>query len=187
MDKGSYTGRRVDFTKFAASFFNPYLFAGFRRSNLGCGASALALLTGVAPEVIAAKNGSAHYSDRFMVRSLRIHGFSVLRLTLCNVSAAQSNLGREHVILLSQLIRKNEGTWGVVFGGAYYHNFDIYTLETLSFLNKPVLSAYLLIHRMWRPNEMEKDKSPAKGIARREKAIPLSALGISGNATDSFS
>jgi hypothetical protein len=150
VDRGFYTGRRVDFALYAVSCFNPYLFSAPFRARLGCGAGALALLTGVAPERIAAKNGGRHYSDEFMLRFLRQHGFSLLRLTLCNVSAGGSKVGKSHVILVSQLILRNEATWGVIYDGNYYHNFCSYYLDSLSLLNKPILSAYLVMHPRWR-------------------------------------
>src|ERR1035437_1205531 len=87
MERGTYTSRRVDFSKLAAAFFDPHLFIDPRRTEFGCGASALALLTGIAPEVIAKKHGPGkHYADRFMIGFLRANGFTVERLTLCRVS-----------------------------------------------------------------------------------------------------
>lgn len=49
-----------------------------------------------------------------------------------------------------QLFRKNEGTWGVIFDEVYYHNFDLYRLQALSFLDKPILSAYVIWPPLWR-------------------------------------
>lgn len=159
MDQGSYTKRRVDFTPFAASFFNPHLYTGSARSRVGCGATALSLLTGHPPEEIAAKRKAAHYSDEFMLRFLAKNGFRTLRLTLCNVSSADHEIGPEYVILLSQLFQKNEGTWGVIFRSNYFHNFALYTLDSLSFVNKPILSAYLVLHPTWR---IDRPKKTAK-------------------------
>lgn len=150
MEVGRYTRHRVDFSKYSVAFFNPYLFAGYRRSLCGCGAGALAALTGVAPEIIAARNGSPHYADRFMRRFLRDRGFAVVPLTMCKLSDSKAALGSQNVILLSQLFRRNEATWGSIFGSIYVHNFDVYTLEALSFLNKPVLTAYVVSHPKWR-------------------------------------
>ena len=116
---------------------------------MGCGACALALLTGVPPEVIARKNNSSHYSDEFMLRFLRKREFSVLPLTWCNVSTNKSPIDNFHVLLLSQLFARNEATWLVLHNELCYHGFDVYTATTLSFLNKPVLSAYLLVHPKW--------------------------------------
>ena len=156
----------MDFSPFAASFFAPHLFCGSFRAALGCGAAALALITGVAPEIIATENGDAHYSDRFVVRFLRTRNFRALRLTPDLVTRSKSPIGSDHVLLISQLFRHGEGTWGVVFQDFYYHNFGAYTLSALSFLNKPILSAYLVIHPKWRiGNAADKPttKLPAKG------------------------
>jgi hypothetical protein len=149
VNKGSYTGRCVDFSKYAASCFNPYLYTGYVRTLVGCGASALALLTGVPPEDIAAHKRGAHYSDAFMVRFLRRHGFHLLQLTQCNVSASRFRIGADHVLLVSQLYQRNIGTWIVMHGDQCYHNFDVYALDRFSFINKPLLSAYLVGHRRW--------------------------------------
>ena len=71
----------MDLGSYAASFFAPHLFCGDARARLGCGATALSLISGVAPEIVASQNGNAHYSDRFMTRFLRARGFSTCRLT----------------------------------------------------------------------------------------------------------
>jgi len=136
------------------------------RSGLGCGASALALITGVAPEIIASQNGGAHYSDFFMTRFLRVRSFRTLRLTPRMISCAKNKIGPDHVLLVSQLFRRDEGTWGVVFQDFYYHNFEGYVLSSLAFLNKPILSAYVVFHPKWRINYKTtkmKTKTRAKG------------------------
>lgn len=142
MEKGSYRGPRVDYSHYAVSCFVPHLFS--LRSGTGCGPSALGLLTGVAPDQIKRRHNQAHYSDRFMTTFLGQHGFEVLKLNQCIVSRNDSFIGASHVILISQLFSRNEGTWGVIFGGAYFHNFRVYVLDELSMLNKPILSAYLV-------------------------------------------
>jgi hypothetical protein len=53
-------------------------------------------------------------------------------------------------VLISQLFRRYEATWGVIHGNAFYHNFQIFELSALAFLNKPILSAYLVVHPRWR-------------------------------------
>jgi hypothetical protein len=186
VEKGSYKGRRVDFSKFAASCFNPYLFAGSARSGLGCGASALALLTGTAPEAIIAKKRGKHYSDDFMVRYLRGRGFRVLLLTLCNLSSVSANIGSAHVLLISQLFRQNEGTWGVIFNGLYYHNFESYLLGTLCFINKPILSAYLVAHPKWQMNPPVSLK-PAPRPKIRSGGLTLANLATAARGVQSHS
>lgn len=145
-----YRGRRADFKPFAASFFAPHLFRGESRRLIGCGAGALALITGVPPEQIAARHRGRHYSDRFMTAFLKRQRFRLLRLTPLRIATAQHNVGAEHVILISQLFRDYEATWGVIFDDLYYHNFTAYDLSALSMLKKPILSAYLVIHPSWR-------------------------------------
>ncbi len=159
--KGRYTRHRVDFTRYSVAFFTPHLFAAPGRSGAGCGATALSLLTGVPPQIIRAINGQAHYPDHFMRTFLKKRGFLVVPLTICNISSAKTRLGDRHVVLISQLFTRNEATWGVIFNSMYYHNFEIYALEALSFLNKPILTAYVVSHVKWRlriwPSPEEQD------------------------------
>ena len=162
METGSYKGRRVDLSRHTTTRFNPYLFAGPFRAQLGCGACALALITGTPPETIASGRRSRHYSDGFMLAYLRQRGFRAIRLTLCNISTATASVGSAHVLLLSQLFRKNEGTWVVLHAGTCYHNFTQYSLEPLSFLNKPILSAYVLQHPGWQIDSSGNEVAPLK-------------------------
>ncbi len=177
MKAGSYKARRVHFADYAAAFFNPFLFSADWRARQGCGASALALLTGVLPERIARENGDPHYSDRFMLRFLRNRGFMATELTLCRISASTSSIGRNHVVLLSQLFRPCEATWGVIFNATtYFHNFEWYDVGALSLLNKPVMSAYLVVHPTWRAR---RTLTKAKHDVRSAKsAVRFAKLGI---------
>lgn len=159
MDIGSYHGRRVNFNLYAAACFNPHLFAQPAEAMYGCGTSALALLTGIAPSMIAKKRRRLYWSDACMLRFLRRHGIQTLRLTQCNLTRQPLNgVGNRHILLISQLFARNEATWIVLFNGIAYHNFDIYHQETLSFLNKPILSAYVLTKPEWQrqPNPIPK-------------------------------
>lgn len=139
----------MDFSRYATACFNPFLFSSRENASGGCGASALGLLTGIRPANFTPKNGVKHYSDSYMLFCLRHHGFRVFRLTQCNLSHATSGVSDRHVLLLSQLFRKKEATWIVLFNSICYHNFDAYSLEALSFINKPLLSAYVLYHPKW--------------------------------------
>lgn len=169
MDKGTYTGRRVDFARYATSCFTPFLFYDREHALSGCGASALGLLTGLPPANFAAKD--THYSDGFMLRCLRRHGFLVLRLTQCNLTQTTAGVNSGHVLLLSQLFRENEATWIVLHNSICYHNFDAYSLEALTFINKPLLSAYALCHPKWQmisgvmKNPLPKQKASNGGLS----------------------
>ena len=126
--------------------------------------------------MIAARNGDTHYPDKFMVRFLRQYQFEVLKLTLCNLSMTKSEISSEHVMLVSQLFAKNEATWGVIFSGMFYHGFRSYKLDSISFLNKPVLSAYVVLHPRWRIVVPPVENSTLKPRIKNRK-FTLAALG----------
>jgi hypothetical protein len=147
--KLKYKGRRADFDPFAASVFAPHIFTGRERARVGCGAVTLACLTGIPPERIAAKNRGPHYSDRFMLRFLKRRGFRVMKLSPIRMTSARNKVRSEHVILVSQLLYDYTATWGVIFDSLFFHNFKSYDLSTLALLNKPIISAYLVVHPSW--------------------------------------
>ena len=171
----------MNFSRYAASCFTPHLFAGTFGAQAGCGACALALLTGTAPEIIAKENGGRHYPDRFMLRFLRQRGFEIQGLTPRKIVAADGTIGRDHILLLSQMFCPNEATWGVIFGGMFYHNFEIYTVDCLSFFNKPVLSAYLVVHPQWRLAEPA-GKEPQAQLGSKHRPFKLKDLGLRGRS-----
>jgi len=104
-----------------------------------------------------------------MVSFLVRHGFDVLKLTERIILGNDKFIGRNHVILLSQLVSTTDGTWGVIFNGDYYHNFTAYTLDGLSLVNKPVMSAYLVCDRRYRViNEQPRLNHKLKGKFRLE-------------------
>ena len=80
----------------------------------------------------------------------------------------------DHVLLISQLFRREEGTWGIVFGDFYFHNFGIYSLSTLSLLKKPLLSAYMVIHPKWLFGSAV--KKPAPQLPAKERRLTVAKL-----------
>ena len=164
MEKGSYDGRHDALISFVSPKFCPNLYTIYGHPP-PCGASAAALITGNAPGIIAKHHGSPHYSDEFMVRYLRRHGCKVIRLTQCLISGGNGVVRRDHVLLLSQLIRKNEGTWCVMYGEACWHNFAMYSVDALGYINKPILSAYIVWHARWQMPGVEIVKTSPKRLS----------------------
>jgi hypothetical protein len=121
------------------------------------------------PKLIAAENQfRPHTSARFMTQFLRARGYRVLELTRCNLSTARTKIGLNHLVLLAALFRQNEGTWSALHNGVLYHNCEGYTLDSLSFLNKPLVSAFLVVHPNWRrsvPSTGINSKSRTNNVA----------------------
>ena len=67
----------------------------------------------------------------------------------------------------------------MIFNWTYYHNFQSYALDALSFLNKPILSAYLVVHPKWRRHELVTEGSQLNPRAKTDK-LTFKALGLMG-------
>ena len=156
MDKGFYTNKKINFDSFAIKKFIPNIFDPYVYASISCGCSTLALLTGIDPFILSASNKNRdHTSDKFMLDILKSNGFKIAKLTQCSVSnnrtrVLENNIKYYHVLLVSQLVLRNEASWSVIQGDYIYHNFIINLLKPLEFLNRPVITSYLLFHKKYK-------------------------------------
>lgn len=150
MENGKYGNSNTDFSKIAIDKFSATMFDVGRFSRVGCGANALALLTGVNPSKILSLNRNRnHFSDRFMLDFLRQRSFRAFRITKCNLTHKNTDyemgqIADNHLLLASQLLKPNEASWVVYWGGIQYHNFELSKASFWSLLNLPIVSAYVL-------------------------------------------
>jgi hypothetical protein len=158
MTVGIYKKRKVDWGAFEIDRFIPHLYVS--NDDNGCGATALSLLTGIHPHVIVKDRGrrSRHWSDSFMVKFLCSHGFTVQKITMCDVTNSVDEyfsiqyVGERHVLLMSQLMQKNIASWSVAHNRIWYHNFQTCSFSGLNVVNYPILTCYLLKHPSWMIN-----------------------------------
>ena len=158
MEKGTYT-KKIDYSKYQLSkyslTFRDKKFAG----TWGCGATSLSLLTSKPPEHYSKLNKfKAHYDDKFMVRELKKSGYEVIPLTISSLTDTElviNPINNRHLLLVSQMVLKNEATWLMIAGGEYViHNFQIDILSNLEFINHPILSIYILFKKSLRLNNL---------------------------------
>ena len=154
LPKGRYKKVITDFNQYAVEWFAPTIFKKDMYA-CGCGRTALATIIGLNPELVPDGVGKhRHFSDKFMVGYLRRAGYKVIPCTQCDMTqradVIMNEITDDHVVLISQLMVKNEASWSVTYGGLAYHNFYITRLHGLDFLNKPLLSAYVVFHPKWR-------------------------------------
>lgn len=135
----------IDYKKFIVTKFVPALFSVSVYGGCGCGATTLALLCNISPFKIKYRE---HWGDQFMIKFLRKHGFKTQQLTKFGVVESYMGypIGKRHVILVSFMLTKKNASWGVVYGGDMYHNFEITSLNEYEFFNHPLLSAFLITH-----------------------------------------
>ena len=149
MLKGRYQ-KRVDYTHLHASLFNPALYCPTIYGKAGCGATALSLITGEHPFDARDLNKRCnHYPDRFMLKYLKDRSYTVIPITERGVTSCDSDnypITSSHIILASQLMIKHEASWVVYHRNIGYHNFIPGNIMSLDFINKPILTAYIIYH-----------------------------------------
>lgn len=151
---GRYAGG-INLASYRSPFFEPYL----NGSTHCCGWDAYRTILGKNPP----KNFGNLSTDRQMVGALRTSGIEVIPLTVCTVTNRLElfNLVLEsHVLLISQMFRKNEGSWCVLHGGRIFHNCEDETnsFHMLEFINRPILTAYILWTKKWERKMRQKNK-----------------------------
>tara|TARA_R110000868_G_scaffold269412_1_gene528784 strand:+ start:454 stop:939 length:486 start_codon:yes stop_codon:yes gene_type:complete len=150
METGTYQDHK-NWNKYRVNKFNFTLFDPFLYGTFGCGANALACVTGKNPKNFLQKSG--HYSDEFMVKQLRKNNINVLKLTksnLTNDKKASIKIDDRHVLLISQLFSKGEASWVIHHAGMFIHNFETDKCSYWHLLNFPIVSAYVLFKKKWR-------------------------------------
>ena len=121
--------------------------------NCGCGSTALATITGDNPYKISSLNKNKHYSDEFMLKYLRQHKIKCIKMTKCNLTNNKDweyQINDRHVLLVSQLVKKAEATWKIIYQGISHHNFLPSTFSVTSMLNNPICSSYVLFKPEWK-------------------------------------
>ena len=156
METGNYNDYRK-WSKYIVTKFPMYLFDRDLYETVGCGANALAMLTGDNPWLIRENNlYNDNYSDEFMLKYLRCNKIKCIKLTKCNLTNRKNdnviacNITDKHVVLMSQLIKKAEATWVVNFAGLSWHNYSASTVSYLDMISHPVVSAYVLFSPDWK-------------------------------------
>lgn len=153
MKHGKYGPGNTNFKKLQVSKLPITLWDNIDYEKSGCGATALALLTGKNPKDIALKNGKNHYSDRFMVDFLRKNKISVYEVNRANLTRSKEwrhQLSDNNVILYSAHTSKKESSFFVTFNGYLYHNFRISKADYLDFLSFPIDTCYVLFKKEWK-------------------------------------
>lgn len=143
----------LPFNKLRCTKFVPHLFLDSVSTGMGCGRCTLALLTGDDPITEMKGVPYSSVSDKIMVAYLKRRGIIVLPITRADVTqipnVIMNHIGKQHVILASQLVSKNEATWTVIVGDVQFHNFTVLDVKPLDFINRPLLSAYCLMSPKW--------------------------------------
>jgi hypothetical protein len=154
MEVGYYRKRPIDWSLYMVDLFVPHLYVNY---SGGCGANALSLLTGVPPHFIQNTNrkNPNHWKDSFMVKFLKERGFKVFPLTKCETTNASGvyvndSINNQHVLLFSQLMSKNTGSWTVVHNELMYHNFETVAFRGLTLVNSPSLTVYVVFNPKWK-------------------------------------
>jgi hypothetical protein len=98
----------------------------------------------------------SHMSDARMVQYLKDNGYTVEPITICSMAelnndfdGADWHIRKDHVLLISQQFLKGEASWIVVYGDELMHNFQRAKLHPLEFINRPILTAYVVYHPKW--------------------------------------
>lgn len=137
-----------------------HLYDSYAYGLVGCGSTAVSLLTGQNPFEVRKmiKSPIGNCPDTLIRRCLRKFGISSYKVTKANLTnhnltddgKLKYHLKDDNVLLASQLFKKGEASWGIYWNGLFIHNFEVKTVNVFDILNFPILSAYVLFKPSWK-------------------------------------
>lgn len=148
--KGQYSDKCIDFNRYTAPLFKPAVPYKCSISDPSCGVIAFYSLTGklMDPQY----RFRATIEDKIMIQQLKKYGYTVIPLTIANTISRCgifNNIREEHVVLISQIMYRGEGSWAILHKKNYYHSFGKERLHGLEFVNRPINTAYLIFKEEW--------------------------------------
>ena len=153
MKTGKYGPGNTNFDKLKVKRLPLHFYNAVDYSKAGCGSTALALLTGDNPFVIATKVKKGNFTDSFMKKYLRKHGISVYEVNKANLtrnSEWKHSLQDNHVVLFSALVRKKDSSWFLAYNkDVLFHNFEVIKADFYTLLSFPITSAFVLYKKEW--------------------------------------
>lgn len=151
MLKGRYRRHSVNLMPYRVSRFIPHLYLD--AGECGCGATAVSLITGDNPFSLNRLNkGKRHFPDKWVVTQLQNRFYTAIPLKWRELNSdgfVAYPIDNRNVVLISQMMFKREASWMVLHNGLVWHNFEPSRIHPYDFLNKPVLTAYVLWHSSW--------------------------------------
>lgn len=129
-----------------------------------CGGYALHAITKIPYKDLKHLGKDGHWSTRLMLSFLRKKNYKVIPITIGNTVDAHDydgpikpELSNMHVILLEQRSYRYSNTWSVLFNGIRYHSGEVLEVNGTTFLNYPIVAAYLIYHPKWSANKNKKN------------------------------
>lgn len=150
--KGRYSDKCIDFTSYTAPLFKIYPYNKCGIFDPSCGTMAFYSITGKSMDN-KYKNRKV-ISDKVMVEQLRKYGYTVIPLSIANTISRcgiHNNITSDHVVLISQIMYRGEGSWAILHKNRYYHSFSTEPLRGMEFVNRPINTAYLIFKQEWAP------------------------------------
>ena len=153
MTVGQYTKRKSNFKKYIAPNFP------FYQSDLyvtgSCGEDAYYTLTGKTFTKKQQQEYKNELTPKQMLQLLRKNGYTVIPLSICKVTNTKYNkiltntIKENHVVLNRQLMYRGESSWSITTRNLYCHNKYWERPHLTEFINRPIISSYLVWHKKW--------------------------------------
>lgn len=158
MEKGIYEAEPTDFSDFETIRFIPHMYDPSLYGLLGCGPTALSLISGINPvdlQFLIDDQGAT--SEEKVEEFLKKNNFNFCKLTLGKLtnSSIENNVVSNvihpfHVLLLIQMYQKNMASYTVVWNNLIWHNYQVQPFTALELVNRPVIGGWIICHDNWK-------------------------------------
>ena len=143
--------KKINYSQYKVRKFTPTLYSE-SYAAFGCGANLLATILNRHPFSFRSpdKINPDNWPDYYIVGQLKKNGWKVIKLNtleVSNVDYIEDNITKNHIVIMSQHYNKRDASWAICHNNLYIHNFAITRLDNYEFLNRPIITSFLI----WNP------------------------------------
>jgi len=131
---------------------NFYFFESKERISPGCGYTTIGLLTGETPSELRKQYKNIECPDKVIIKHLKSKGFVIHPLDdkfYSDLYRFQLVIQSTDVLLVSLQLNETKSTWGILYEGMMYHNFECTLFSYTDMLTMKVITAYIINHPNW--------------------------------------
>jgi hypothetical protein len=118
----------------------------------GCGACLISLLTGIDPIHLYKKNKkrNPHWPEDLVVDSLKAFGFQVNSVSLNKYGLINPKVVYSSPLVTVQRMNEKDTSYQFIYCGLVWHNFEARPFKALEFIQRPLVSCWLINHKTWK-------------------------------------
>jgi len=143
----------------------------------GCGTNALGCITKKPLSEVSSNlpRTQKYWTDTSVKKYLSSLGYQLIPLTINQLISNSSNdrITPFHVLLVSQYVYEDEGTYSVIWNNFQYHSGTVDILGPYEFLRNPFWTGFVVWHPAWEEYNKHEDAAVSLNYLKKSKEYRL--------------